>query len=66
MTSVAVLVAMVKLAVRMVDYISLGRVRAKPYIGITRLPQILQDSSASVASTAPASTCNYTSECNAL
>ncbi len=42
---------MVKLVVRMVDFISLGRVRAKPYIGMTRLPQILQDSSASVAST---------------
>ncbi len=34
-TSVAVLVAMVKLVVRMVDFISLGRVRAKPYIGMT-------------------------------
>ncbi len=66
MTSVAVLVAMVKLVVRMVDLISLGRVRAKPYIGVTRLPQILQDSSASVASTAPAGSCNYTRECNAL
>ncbi len=58
MTSVAVLVAMVKLVVRMVvrmvDFISLGRVGAKPYVGMTRLPQILQDSSASVASTAPA------------
>ncbi len=63
MTSIAVLVAMVKLVVRMVDFISLGRVRAKPYIGMTRLPQILQDSSASsasVASTAPAGKCNYT------
>ncbi len=35
MTSVAVLVAMVKLVVRLVDFISLGRVRAKPYIGMT-------------------------------
>ncbi len=62
MTSVAVLVAMVKLVVRFVDFISLGRVRAKPYIGRTRLPQILQDSdasTASVASTAPAGRCNY-------
>ncbi len=66
MTSVAVLVAMVKLVVRMVDFISLCRVRAKPYIGMTRLPQILQDSSASVASTAPAGRCNYTREYNAL
>ncbi len=66
MTSVAVLVAMVKLVVRMVDFISLGRVRAKPDIGMTRVPQILQDSSASVASTAPASKCNYTRGCNAL
>ncbi len=66
MTSVAVLVAMVKLVVRMVDFISLARVRAKPYIGMTRLPQILQDSSASVASTEPAGRCNYTRECNAL
>ncbi len=66
MTSVAVLVAIVKLVVRMVDFISLGRVRAKLYIGRTRLPQILQDSSASVASTAPASRCNCTRECNAL
>ncbi len=57
-TSVAVLVAMVKFVVRMVDFISLGRVRAEPYIGMTRLPQILQDSSASVASTAPAGKCN--------
>ncbi len=65
-TSVAVLVAMVKLVVRMVDFISLGRVRDKPYMGITRLPQILQDSSASVASTAPAGRCNCTRECNAL
>ncbi len=61
-TSVAVLVAMVKLVV----FISLGRVRAKPYIGMTRLEQILQDSTASVASTAPAGSCNYTRECNAL
>ncbi len=37
-TSVAVLVAIVKLVVRLVDFISLGRVRAKPYIGMTRLP----------------------------
>ncbi len=66
MTSVAVLVAMVKLVVRMVDFISVGRVRAKRYMGITRIPKILQDSSASVASTAPASKCNYTRECNAL
>ncbi len=66
MTSVAVLVAMVKLVVRMVDFISLGRVKAKPYIGMTRLPQFLQDSSASVASTAPAGKCNYTREFNAL
>ncbi len=66
MTSVAVLVAMVKLVVRMVDFISVGRIRAKPYIGMTRLPQILQDSSASVASTAPAGKCNYTRECNAV
>ncbi len=66
MTSVAVLVAMVKLVVRMVDFISLGRVRAKPYIGMTRLPQILEDSSASVASTAPTGKCNYTREYNAL
>ncbi len=66
MTSVAVLVAMVKLVVRMVDFISLGRVRAKPYIGMTRHRQILQDSTASVASTAPAGRCNYTRECNAL
>ncbi len=66
MTSVAVLVAMVKLVVRMVDFISPGRVRAKPYIGMTRLPQILQDSTASVASTALAGKCNYTRECNAL
>ncbi len=65
MTSVAVLVDMVKLVVRMVIFISLGRVRAKPYIGMTRLPQILQDSSASVASTAQAGKCNYTRECNA-
>ncbi len=63
MTSVAVLVAIVKLVVRLVDFISLGRVRAKPYIGMTRLPQILQDSGASVA---PAGNCNYTRECNAL
>ncbi len=41
-------------------------VRAKPYIGMTRLPQILQDSSASVASTAPAGKYNNTRECNAL
>ncbi len=34
MTSVAVFVAMVKLVVR---FISLGQVRAKPYIGIARL-----------------------------
>ncbi len=66
MTSVAVLVAMVKLVVRMVDFISLGRVRAKPYIGMTRLPHIVEDSSASVASTAPAGKCNYTRVCNAL
>ncbi len=66
MTPVAVLVAMVKLVVRMVDFIPLGRVRAKPYIGMTRLPQILQDSSATDASTAPAGKCNYTRECNAL
>ncbi len=66
MTSVAVLVAMVKSVVRMVDFISLGRVRAKPYLGMTRLPQMLQDSSASVANTAPASKCNYTRECNAM
>ncbi len=66
MTSVAVLVAMVKLVVRLVDFISLGSVRAKPCIGMTRLPQILQDSSSSIASTAPASKCNYTRECNAL
>ncbi len=66
MTSVAVLVAMVKLVVRMVDFISLGWVRAKPYIGMTRLPQILQDSRASVASTAPAGKCNYTRECHSL
>ncbi len=65
-TSGAVLVAMVKLVVRMVDFISLGRIRAKPYIGITRLSQILQDSSASVASTALTGRCNYTRECNAL
>ncbi len=58
--------AMLKLVVRMVDFISLGRVRAKLYIGMTRLPQILQDSSASVASTAPAGRCNYTREYNAL
>ncbi len=56
MTSVAVLVAMVKLVVRMVGFIFLCRVRAKPYIGMTQLPQILQDSSASAASTAPAGT----------
>ncbi len=37
-TSVAVFVAMVKFVVRMVDFISVGRVRAKPYIGMTRLP----------------------------
>ncbi len=66
MTSVAVLVAMVKLVVRLVDFISLGRVRAKLYIGMTRLPQILQDSSDSVARTAPAGRCNHTRECNAL
>ncbi len=66
MTSVAVLVAMVKLVVRMVDFISQMSVISKPHIGMTRLPQILQDSSASVASTAPASKCNYTRECNAL
>ncbi len=66
MTSVAVLVAMVNFVVRLVDFISLGRLRAKPYIGMTRIPQILQDSSASVASTAPAGKCNYTRECNAL
>ncbi len=59
MTSVAVLVAMVKLVVRMVDFISVCRARTKPYIGMTRLLQILQDSSASVASTAPASRRNY-------
>ncbi len=34
-TSVAVLVAMVKLVVRMVVFISEDRVRAKPYIGMT-------------------------------
>ncbi len=66
MTSVAVLVATVKLVVRLVDFISLGRVRAKSYMGMTRLPQILEDSSASVASTAPAGSCKYTRECNAL
>ncbi len=66
MTSEAVLVAMVKLVVRMVDFISLSRVTAKPHVGMTRLPQILQDSSASVASTAPVGRCNYTRECNAL
>ncbi len=69
MTSVAVLVAMVKFVVRLVHFISLGRVGAKPYIGMTRLPHILQDSSASsasVASTAPGGRCNYTRECNAL
>ncbi len=66
MTSVAILVAMVKLVVRMVDFISLDRVRAKPYIGMTRLQQILQDSSASAASTAPAGSCNYKRECNAM
>ncbi len=53
MTSVAVLVATVKFLVRLVDFISLGQVRAKPYISMTRLAQILQDSSARVASTAP-------------
>ncbi len=66
MTSVAVLVDIAKFVVSMVDFISLGRVRAKPYIGMTRLPQILQDSSASVASLASARKCNYTRECNAL
>ncbi len=66
MTSVAVLAAIVKIVVRLVQFISQGRVKAKPYIGMTRLPQILQDSSASVASTAPASKCNYTRDCNAL
>ncbi len=69
MTSGAFLVAMVKLVVRLVDYLSIGRVRAKPYIGMTELAQILQASSArsaSVASTAPAGRCNYTRECNAL
>ncbi len=52
MTSVAVLVAMAKLVVKLGDFISLGGVRAKPFIGMTRLPQILQDSSASSASVA--------------
>ncbi len=55
--------------VKLVDFISLGWVRAKPYIGVTRLAQILQDTSAStasVASTASAGRCNYTRECNAL
>ncbi len=66
MTSRAVSVAVVRLVVRLADFISLGRVRAKLYIGMTRLPQILQDSSASVASTAPAGRCNYTRERNAL
>ncbi len=69
MTSGAFLVAMVKLVVRLVDYISLVRVRAKAYIGMTRLARILQDSSArsaSVASTSPAGRCNYARECNAL
>ncbi len=66
MTSVAVLEAMVKLVVRTIDFISLGRVTAKPYIGMIRLPEILQDSSASAASTAPDCNCNYTRECNAL
>ncbi len=47
MASVAVSVAMVMVGVRLVDLISLGRDRAKPYIGMTRLAQILQDSSAS-------------------
>ncbi len=53
--------------VKLVDFISQGRLRAKPYIGMTRLAQILQDTSAgtaSVASTAPAGRCNYTRECN--
>ncbi len=69
MASVAVSVAMVTLGVRLVDFISLGRDRAKNYMGMTRLAQILQDSSsssASVPSTAPAGRCNYTRECNAL
>ncbi len=66
MTSGAFLLAMVKLVERLVDFIYLGRVRAKPYIGMPRLPQILEDSSASRASTAPAGRFNYTRECNAL
>ncbi len=70
MTSGAFLAAMVKLFCEVgLTLFSLRRVRAKPYIGMTRLPQILQDSSASsasVASTAPAGRCNYTREFNAL
>ncbi len=62
MTSVAVLVAMVKLVVRLVNILSLGRVRGKPCRVMARLVQILQDTSASVASTAPAGRCNYTRE----
>ncbi len=61
--------AMVKLVVRLVHLISLCLVRAKPYIGMTRLAQILQDSSASsarVASTAPAGRCNNARQFNAL
>ncbi len=55
--------------VELVHFIPLGRVRTKPDIGVTRLTQILQDSSAttaSVASTAPAGMCNYARERNAL
>ncbi len=44
--------AIVKLVVRLVNILSLGRVRGKPCRVMARLVQILQDTSASVASTA--------------
>ncbi len=52
--------------VELVDLISLGPVRAKPYTGNSRVEHILQYSTASTASEATAGMCNSTLQCNAM